>query len=118
MTFPKVLWITLQRFTYDEWTAKKLEIELQVPHAEGSSLDLQSKYSSQTNGELAPGEEALPAAAGGKVEPELDQGLLNLVLQMGVPENPAKHALYRTGNNSAEIAVTWYFENMGDESIN
>lgn len=37
---------------------------------------------------------------------------------MGIPENPAKHALYKTGNNNADMAVTWYFENMGDESIN
>jgi len=37
---------------------------------------------------------------------------------MGIPENPAKHALYRTGNNSADMAVTWYFENMADESLN
>jgi ubiquitin carboxyl-terminal hydrolase 5/13 len=37
---------------------------------------------------------------------------------MGIPENPAKHALYRTGNSDADAAVTWYFENMADESIN
>jgi len=37
---------------------------------------------------------------------------------MGIPEMPAKHALYKTGNNNADAAVTWYFENMGDESIN
>ena len=36
---------------------------------------------------------------------------------MGIPENPAKHALYKTGNNDADAAVTWYFENMADESI-
>uniref|UniRef100_A0A7S3CS02 Uncharacterized protein n=1 Tax=Strombidium rassoulzadegani TaxID=1082188 RepID=A0A7S3CS02_9SPIT len=36
---------------------------------------------------------------------------------MGIPENPAKHALYRTGNNNADVAVTWYFENMDDASL-
>lgn len=36
---------------------------------------------------------------------------------MGIPENPAKHALYKTGNNSADMAVAWYFENMDDASI-
>ena len=41
-----------------------------------------------------------------------------MVLQMGIPENPAKHALYKSGNNNADLAVSWYFENMGDESIN
>jgi ubiquitin carboxyl-terminal hydrolase 5/13 len=37
---------------------------------------------------------------------------------MGIPENHAKHSLYRTGNSSADMAVAWYFENMGDESLN
>ena len=37
---------------------------------------------------------------------------------MGIPENPAKHALYNTGNSDADAAVTWYFEHMADESIN
>lgn len=50
-------------------------------------------------------------------EPELDQTLLGQVLQMGIPENPAKHALYKSGNNSADMAVTWYFSNMEDPSI-
>jgi len=53
-----------------------------------------------------------------EVEPELDGALLGMVIQMGIPENAAKHALYKTGNNNADMAVTWYFENMGDESIN
>jgi uncharacterized UBP type Zn finger protein len=37
---------------------------------------------------------------------------------MGIPENPAKHSLYKTGNSNADLAVSWYFENMGDESLN
>jgi len=41
-----------------------------------------------------------------------------MVLQMGIPENPARHALYKSGNKDADAAVTWYFENMADESIN
>ena len=60
----------------------------------------------------------MPEGEEQEVEPELDQDLLNQVLQMGIPENPAKHALYKTGNNSAEMAVAWYFENMADESLN
>ena len=31
---------------------------------------------------------------------------------MGLPEMAAKHALYNTGNNNADMAATWYFENM------
>ena len=39
-----------------------------------------------------------------------------MVIMMGIPENHAKHALYKTGNNNADMAVTWYFENMEDPS--
>ncbi len=45
-------------------------------------------------------------------EPDLNQGLLNQVIMMGIPENAAKHSLHKTGNNNADMAVTWYFENM------
>ena len=40
-----------------------------------------------------------------------------MLIGMGLPENPAKHALYKTGNIDADAAVTWYFENIADESI-
>lgn len=36
----------------------------------------------------------------------------------GVPENGAKHALYNTGNNNADIAVMWFFENMENPGMN
>ena len=120
LRYPKVLCVVLQRFVYDDWVPKKLEIELQVPNKEGEVLDLESRYTSKTRCELAAGEEGFPvdAAVDQEVEPELDANLLNMVLQMGIPENPAKHALYNSGNNSADAAVTWYFENMANEAIN
>jgi len=37
---------------------------------------------------------------------------------MGLPELPAKHALHNTGNQDADAAVTWYFSNMDNPSIN
>jgi len=37
---------------------------------------------------------------------------------MGIPEVAAKHAVYNTGNNNADMAVTWYFENMSNPAIN
>jgi len=36
---------------------------------------------------------------------------------MGIPENAAKHALFNTGNNSADMATMWYFENMENPVI-
>lgn len=75
---------------------------------------------SANNGKPTANEVPMPesAAVDDEAEPELDQVLLNQVLQMGIPENPAKHALYKTGNSNADMAVGWYFENMEDQSIN
>lgn len=42
--------------------------------------------------------------------------LLNDIIGSGVPEQAAKHALFQTGNNSADMAVMWYFENMDNPS--
>ena len=33
---------------------------------------------------------------------------------MGITENHAKHALFNTGNVDANIAITWYFDNMNN----
>lgn len=102
---------------FDDWVPKKLEIELTIP--DGKTIDFE-QFKSANNGQPVVGEEPFPEAAANDVEeePELDQVQLNMVLQMGVPENPAKHALWKTGNNSADMAVTWYFENMSDPTIN
>ena len=66
------------------------------------------------------GERAFPedAAVDEEVEPELNMAELNNVIQMGIPEGHAKHALWRTGNSSADLAVSWYFENMADPVLN
>jgi len=45
----------------------------------------------------------------GEVEPELNMDIVNQLLQMGVPEIQAKHAVYNTGNNDAEAASMWFF---------
>lgn len=37
---------------------------------------------------------------------------------MGIPENHAKHALYNTGNNDANMACGWYFENLENPKLN
>jgi len=63
LRYPKVLCVVLQRFVYDDWVPKKLEIELQVPNKEGEVLDLESRYTSKTRCELAAGEEGFPVDA-------------------------------------------------------
>jgi ubiquitin carboxyl-terminal hydrolase 5/13 len=45
-------------------------------------------------------------------EPELNGEILNQIILMGLPDLAAKHALHITGNNNADMAVMWYFDNM------
>lgn len=53
-----------------------------MPTKPESVIDLQSKYTSKTGGKLAEGEEGFPEGVEVEVEaePELDAGLLNMVL--------------------------------------
>lgn len=52
-----------------------------------------------------------------EIEPEICQDVLNQVVMMGIPELAAKHSILKTGGSSAEMAVSWYFDNMGDPSL-
>ena len=52
-----------------------------------------------------------------EVEPELNMEIVNQLLMMGIPEVYAKHAVYNTGNNSADMASMWFFENIENPAI-
>ncbi len=69
-------------------------------------------------GVLQSGEEEIKQAAAQEQEgePDLNMEILNQIIMMGVPELAAKHALHITGNNNADMAVMWYFENMDNPS--
>jgi uncharacterized UBP type Zn finger protein len=51
------------------------------------------------------------------VEPDLNMEIVNQLLQMGVPEVQAKHAVYNTGNSNADAASMWFFENIENPAI-
>lgn len=42
---------------------------------------------------------------------------LDLVMGMGISENAARRALYNTGNDNAELATSWVFENINDPEL-
>jgi len=105
--YPKTLVVVLQRFVCPDWVPTKLEIDLVLP--EDSVLNLEVFRGNK--GEPGPGEEAMPEPEAESVEPDLNKESLNQLLQMGIPEQHAKHALHRTGNNTADEAMLWYLEN-------
>lgn len=42
---------------------------------------------------------------------------LELIVSMGISENAAKRALFYTGNDNAELAVAWVFENIANPQL-
>mmetsp|Transcript_5447 Transcript_5447/g.9203 ORF Transcript_5447/g.9203 Transcript_5447/m.9203 type:complete len:143 (+) Transcript_5447:1410-1838(+) len=82
LSFPKALQIVLQRFVFDDWVPKKLEVDFKVPVDDAATIDLQ-QFASLTNMEPAEGETLIPEqedVLDEEVEPPLNQELLNLVI--------------------------------------
>ena len=46
------------------------------------------------------------------IEPEIDMNIFNQLLQNGVPELAAKHAVYNAGANGADEAIMWFYGNI------
>ena len=42
---------------------------------------------------------------------------LELIMGMGISENAARRALYNTGNDNAQLATSWVFENIDDPQL-
>ena len=99
----------LKRIVFDEWVPKKLEVDLQTDH-EGT-LDL-SRFGGGTC-ELKDGEVKIPTAEDADfVEPELDMQIVNQLIENGVPELAAKHAVFNAGENGADEAIMWFYGNI------
>jgi uncharacterized UBP type Zn finger protein len=59
-------------------------------------------------------------AAGGDpdmVEPELDSTMISTLVQNGVPELAAKHAVHNTNGTSADDAIMWFYTNIENPII-
>ena len=98
----------------DDWVPKKLEISLEFDPL--ANFDF-TRF--KGNG-LQPNENPMPNEVdqdNGLIEPELNMEIVNQLLQMGVPEIQAKHAVYNTGNCDAEAASMWFFENIENPLI-
>ncbi|CAH0481010.1 unnamed protein product [Peronospora belbahrii] len=119
-SFPRYLLVQMRRFyVAEDWTPKKLEVEVKVP--EKFSL---SRFVSKG---LVDGEEELPeksvatvtkeSAAGAQVD-AADEVLVAQLVSMGFSENDCKRAAIATGNANAEAAMEWIFSHMADPDFN
>ncbi|GBG29389.1 Ubiquitin carboxyl-terminal hydrolase 5 [Hondaea fermentalgiana] len=115
-SFPQYLAVQLKRYVLgDDWVPKKIDARVPVPR----DLD----FSAFRGQGLQSGEEELPDLApdqttGPPAAATPDEALLQQLTAMGFNENGCKRALLATGNNSAEAAMQWVLEHMGDADFN
>lgn len=63
--------------------------------------------------ELKDGEEGFPIAEEpDMIEPEVDMNMVNQLVQNGVPEMAAKHAVHHAGANGVDEAIMWFYGNI------
>jgi ubiquitin carboxyl-terminal hydrolase 5/13 len=112
--FPRYLWVQMQRYELGEdWQPIKLEVNLDIPE----EIDLSSfKAGGPQEGEaLAPEEET---SASVTTKPELNEGAIYQLMDMGFSMNGCKRALTAVGGSDAEAAMNWIFEHNSDPDFN
>ncbi|CAN0187122.1 unnamed protein product [Ectocarpus sp. 6 AP-2014] len=132
--FPRYLLVQLRRYYVDtDWQPKKMDVEVEVP----LTLDLESLRSTGMQADEVPmpeGDDAVPPAAddpaaaaaaagsagsgaqGGAVVPDAE--LVSQLMGMGFQENGCRRAAVAVNNASAEVAMNWVLEHMGDADFN
>lgn len=60
----------------------------------------------------------LPKTPAQRLSWEPNPQAMQMMLEMGISENAARRALYNTGNESAELAAGWVFDNLHLVNIN
>jgi len=112
-TFPDYLVIQLLKFQVDEnWQPCKLDCEVDMP----DKLDLSSLRGSG----IQTGEVELPEESGGEQQEEvkIDENVVAQLVDMGFGREGCRRAVFNTGNNGVEPAMSWVMEHMGDPDFN
>ena len=52
------------------------------------------------------------------IEPEINQNILKQLVENGIPELAAKHAVYNTKGDFLDDAAMWYFANIDSPVCN
>lgn len=71
-----------------------------------------------TSGDNSESSMFLPKAPAQRLSWQPDPQAMQMMLEMGISENAARRALYNTGNESAELAAGWVFDNLHLVNIN
>ncbi|KAI9593905.1 ubiquitin carboxyl-terminal hydrolase [Syncephalis fuscata] len=102
-SFPEALVVCLRRFEFRNWVPVKLGVPVTLPKGVFSLEDIKGQGK-------ADDEELLPETSD-KVEASVNEELLGIMISMGLTESHCRAGLLATGNNNAEAALAWCFDN-------
>jgi ubiquitin carboxyl-terminal hydrolase 5/13 len=111
--FPRYLVIMLERFVYD-WVPKKLEIPFVFP-TDNINIALLSRQHSKPGEKVIEDSEDITGES--EKDIEFNQSDVNLLINNGVPELAAKHALHNT-NHNVNMALMWFYDYIDDPILN
>lgn len=110
VTMPDFIVLHLKKFALrEDWTCIKLDVVVEIPDV----LDLSSLRASG----LQPNEELLPELDKVLPQPELDEGLIAQLAEMGFPIEACKKAAFFTKNTGLEAATQWVMEHISDSDF-
>jgi len=116
-TFPRYLWIQIQRYELGpDWQPIKLEVNLDIPE----TIDL-AKYKAmgpQDGESLVPEEQERDMTGPSIAQFEISEAALGQLMDMGFGVNGCKRALTAVGGSDAEAAMNWIFEHNMDPDFN
>lgn len=106
-SMPDYMILHLKKFTLrEDWTCVKLDVAVEIPDV----LDLSNLRSTG----LQPNEELLPDLDKAPPQPELDEGIIDQLADMGFPIEACKRAVFFTKNSGLELATQWIMEHISD----
>jgi ubiquitin carboxyl-terminal hydrolase 5/13 len=106
--FPPYLILQIQRYQLGpDWQPMKLEVKLDIPQ----TIDLNHLRSKgPQDGEILVPEEGEGSAPPPNTGPEINEGALCQLMDMGFSMNGCKRALTAVGGSDVEAAMNWVFE--------
>lgn len=109
-SMPDYMILHLKKFTLrEDWTCVKLDVAVEIPDV----LDLSTLRSTG----LQPNEELLPDLDKAPPQPELDEGIIVQLAEMGFPIEACKRAVFYTKNAGIEPATQWVMEHISDSDF-
>lgn len=119
--FPPFLIVQLQRYQLGpDWQPVKLEVKLEIPENEKVDLSHLRSSGPKDGEQMVPeaDESAAVAAAVPNAGPEINEGALCQLMDMGFSMNGCKRALVAVGGSDVEAAMNWVFEHNVDPDFN